>query len=208
MLIVSCGYFGAARSVKVPPVACGQRSFSTSRDAENQERGMEPLLHFSSHSYLEPLLERLATCESQSYRWPNYCMNSPATWLRRGGGLSLRVFPRVTGITFGSSWFDECCELYRVSSSHHPPGSHILRSSPGPACAHLTPDAGKAVPRCSLRSLGETNKSSILTSSDFTFDAYMGSLSTHLLGPYLTPHEAFSLTLTTEAIVPQPLRVV
>ena len=29
-----------------------------------------------------------------------------------------------------------------------------------------------------------------------------------LLGPYLTPHDAFSLTLTTEAVVPQLLRVV
>jgi len=36
----------------------------------------------------------------------------------------------------------------------------------------------------------------------------MGSLIAHLLGPHLTSSEAFSPTLTTKAVVPQPLGVV
>ncbi len=194
MLIVSCGYFGAARSVKVPQSPAGNDHFRLRAAPKIKNGGWNHLLHFSSHSYPKPLPERLATCESQSYRWPNYCIsarriasrqqifiNSPATWLRRGGVSPLRVFPRVTGILLavpGSTNAASC-----IGFPHHPPGSHVLRSSPDPARAHLTPDAGKGVPRCRLRSSGETNTSSILTSPDFTFDAYMGSLSTTFLVP-------------------------
>ncbi len=151
MLIVSCGYFGAARSVKVPQSPAGNDHFRLRAAPKIKNGGWNHLLHFSSHSYPKPLPERLATCESQSYRWPNYCIsarriasrqqifiNSPATWLRRGGVSPLRVFPRVTGIPFGGSWFDECCELYRVSAS----SARFSRSTLKPRPRSCPLDAG------------------------------------------------------------------